>query len=229
MSRIAIIGAMQDEISPVYDFFETTKEEKVKWLNVVKGSLGKNEYYCAQSGVSKVNAAATTQLLIDKYDVDLVIMVGVCGAIEDIDIGDCVVATKLAHHDVDPEIIIKYNSDPNYFSEYFEVDEDLVKKMKSALNRDYDFNIYFGKIVTGETFIDSDGRSEIIRKFDPYAVDMESAAVAHTCFLNRKKVVVIKSVTDTQNESGQASFEKNYEYARHKSVEVLKDLIDNIL
>ncbi len=228
MKKIAIIGAMQDEIAPVYEFFKNKKEEKLKWLNVVKGSIDGTNYYCTQSGVSKVNAAATTQLLIDRYDVDLVIMVGVCGAIKDIDIGDCVVATKLAHHDVEPEIIIKYNSDPNYFSEYFEVDSSLVEKMKSVLNKEYDFNIYFGKIVTGEAFIDSEGRSEIIKNFDPYAVDMESAAVAHTCFLNQKKFIVIKSVTDTQNESGQSSFEKNYEYARHKSVAVLKDLMNSV-
>ncbi len=55
-----------------------------------------------KSGVGKVNAARTTQILIDKLNVKSVINVGSAGALNPIlNIGDIVIAEKLIQHDFD--------------------------------------------------------------------------------------------------------------------------------
>ena len=51
--------------------------------------------------VGKVNAAACTQTLIHKFDVDAIINTGVAGGLQpDVKVGDIVISTNVTHHDV---------------------------------------------------------------------------------------------------------------------------------
>lgn len=47
------------------------------------------------------------------------------------------------------------------------------------------FPILFGTIVTGEQFIEGKEREQINKKFAPLAVDMETAGIAHVCYVNK--------------------------------------------
>ena len=53
------------------------------------------------SGIGKVNAAVCTQILADLFSVDCVINTGIAGSLDArIDIGDIVISTDVAHHDM---------------------------------------------------------------------------------------------------------------------------------
>lgn len=55
----------------------------------------------------------------------------------------------------------------------FKSDSELVNKCKKAiLSNMFMQEIYFGKIVTGESFMTIEGRKEIIEKYDLLCVDM---------------------------------------------------------
>lgn len=84
-------------------------------------------------------------------------------------------------------------------------------------------NILFGKMVTGETFIDNKGRSEIISKFNPLCVDMETASIAHVCYVNKIPFISIRSITDTEDERGVEVFESNCLMAAKKSIDFVKN------
>ena len=84
-----------------------------------------------------------------------------------------------------------------------------------------DETVLVGKMVTGEAFIDQDGREAIIEKYNPQCVDMETASVAHVCYVNRNPFVAIRSMSDTPQESGNSNFAKYASAAAEKSVQVL--------
>lgn len=58
-------------------------------------------------------------------------------------------------------------------------------------------------------FIPDERREQIIRKFAPLSVDMETAAVAHVCYVNRIPFLAVRSITDTAAHSGIGAFEEN--------------------
>ena len=67
--------------------------------------------------------------------------------------------------------------------------------------------------LTGEAFITDDGRQRINEQFNPLTVDMETASIAHVCYVNKIPFIAIRSVTDTEKHSGAEYFEENCEKA----------------
>ena len=45
--------------------------------------------------------------------------------------------------------------------------------------------VRFGKMVTGEQFIEDDNREAINDVYSPLSVDMETASIAHVCHVNK--------------------------------------------
>lgn len=83
-------------------------------------------------------------------------------------------------------------------------------------------------MVTGEAFIDQDGREEIIENHNPLCVDMETASIAHVCYVNQIPFAAIRSISDTPHESGNESFEKHVIQAASASIQVLKNYLKSI-
>ncbi len=181
--------------------------------------------YC---GVCKVNAAIAAQILIDKFDVTHIIVIGVAGGIDSrLNIGDTVISTKIAYHDVDECILTEYH--PWMENIYFESNKTLVEICKKIVKENkFKQRIFFGKIVTGEAFINDSGRTEIIKKYNPLCVDMETASIAHVCYANKIPCVAIRSITDTENESGIETFENNCVLAANNSIEIVEKLLKSI-
>ncbi len=64
-------------------------------------------------------------------------------------------------------------------------------------------------MATGEAFITDEGRQKILEEFAPLTVDMETAAIAHVCYVNRVPFLAIRCVTDSAAHSGSENFDKN--------------------
>ena len=70
-----------------------------------------------------------------------------------------------------------------------------------------------GRTVTGDVFIEKDGRESIIERFNPVCCDMETAASAHVCYALNVPFNCVRAISDTEEEAGLGSFEKNVIYA----------------
>lgn len=77
----------------------------------------------------------------------------------------------------------------------------------------------------GEAFITDEGRAEINARFAPLTVDMETAAMAHVCYVNRVPFAAIRSVTDTADHSGMGTFEENCARASAVSATLVLDVL----
>lgn len=83
----------------------------------------------------------------------------------------------------------------------------------------------FGTIVTGEQFIGNEERPAICKTFHPLAVDMETAAIAHVCYVNEIPFLAVRTITDTASHEGIENFDKNCEKASEISAEIVAGML----
>ena len=89
-------------------------------------------------------------------------------------------------------------------------------------------SVRLGRTVTGEKFIEDDFRDAINQKYAPLSVDMETAGIAHVCYVNKIPFIAIRSITDTATHSGMDQFEENCQRASTISKDVVLDFLDEL-
>lgn len=207
--KIGIVCAGDDELAPFLSVIKDGKKTGKAMLEFYEGKIRDLDVVAVYSGVCKVNAAIASQILIDFFGVDIMINSGTAGGMNaGLEIFDTVISTEVCYHDVAPDILTEFH--PWMKSVFFESDKELIERSKTAVGKMYpQGNVVWGRMVTGESFITHQGRQEINDKFEPLTVDMESAAIAHVCYVNRIPFISIRCITDTAEHSGKDSFEDN--------------------
>lgn len=207
--KIGIICAGDEELSPFLPLINNCKITEKAMLKFYAGQIDGVEVIALFSGVCKVNAAIAAQLLIDVFRVDIIINSGTAGGMEpDLEIFDTVISTEVCYHDVGPDILTEFH--PWMKSVFFAADPTLISLSKSAVDKLMGSEkVVWGRMATGETFITDDGRQKICDEFAPLTVDMETAGIAHVCYVNRIPFIAIRCVTDTAKHSGINNFNQN--------------------
>ena len=188
--KIGIIVAMDRELQQLQQVFE--------------GS----QVIVEKCGIGKVNAALGVQRMINEHRPDCIISSGCAGGNgDDIEVKDVVVSTQLAYHDVYCGTAV--GSSVVYgqlqgLPARFDADPYLLQKAKEM--RQDGLAIHPGLIVTGDWFVDSrEKMRSIIDHFpEAKAVDMESAAIAHTCHLAGVPFISFRVVSDVPLRDTQA-------------------------
>ena len=164
-------------------------------------------------GIGKVNAALGAQRMINEFNPDVIISSGCAGGNgDDINVQDVVVSSELAYHDV---YCGKAIDDTTVYGQVqglparYQADSWLLEKAK---NLDCGVKVHPGLIVTGDWFVDSrDKMREIIGHFpEAKAVDMESCAIAQTCYINKVKFISFRVVSDIPLRDTDASQYHNF-------------------
>lgn len=206
--KIGLLCAMQSEIGQLLPHLHIVKETPAAGTIVFEGDIDGLEVAAAATGICKVNAGITAQMLIDRFNVTHVMMVGVAGGMDPrLGIHAVVFSERLAQHDVDPQFL-RHRPVPD--QGWFPGDKHLLSVCrKLAEDKAFLYPAFFGDMVTGEQFIADEGREAIMDAWHPLCVDMESAAAAHACFANGIPFLAIRAISDTAEESGMSSFEAN--------------------
>ena len=170
-----------------------------KEYNQLRPLFPEDQVFLQKSGIGKVNAALQTQEMIRQYKPDVIISSGCAGGNgDDINIQDVVVSTQIAYHDVYCGTAIGHSvyGQVQGLPPRFEADPDLLQKALQ-INQE-NLSIHPGLIVTGDWFVDSKEKMrEIIGHFpEAKAVDMESAAIAQTCYLNQVPFISFRVISD---------------------------------
>ena len=155
--------------------------------------------YLLESGIGKVNAARSTQVLIDNMDVDYILNVGVAGSVSrDVNKCDIVIADKLVQHDFNLTVFNRERGEIPNIGKYMDCDKELVDLAKSI---NIDTNIHFGTIASGDIFIsDENMGAKINKRFDVLCVEMEGAAIAQVCQLCNIPFLVVRTISDSPYE-----------------------------
>ena len=103
--KIAIIGAMEEEVEILRNKMENLQQETIAGCEYNIGTLNGADVVLLKSGIGKVNAAMSTAVLLEKYAPDVVINTGSAGGFSpELKVGDVVISTEVVHHDVDVTI-----------------------------------------------------------------------------------------------------------------------------
>lgn len=225
MQKIGIICAGDKEFEPFIQHIEKIKITNKAMLKFYEGTIMDIPVVALYSGVCKVNAAIATQILIDKFNVSIIINAGTAGGMDEkINLFDTIISTQVAYHDVDDEILTEFH--PWMSTIYFDADENLlnIAKLISKNNQ----TVHFGRMVTGEQFIQDNLREKINKKYFPLSVDMETASIAHVCYVNQVPFIAIRSITDTVSHSGIENFEKNCKQASNIAKDVVLAFLEEL-
>lgn len=226
MKKIGILCASDDELAPFLPRIRGEHLSRHAMLTFHEGNIDRTQVVALYSGVCKVNAALAAQILIDRYRVDAILSAGTAGGMDPaVQLLDTVVSTHVAYHDVADDILTEFH--PWMSSIYFEADAALLAAARAVQKRTA-APLRFGRTVTGEQFISERGREEILSKYAPLAVDMESAGIAHVCYVNRIPFLSLRAVTDTADHAGLAQFEQNCAAATKRSAEIVLLLLEEL-
>lgn len=230
MKTYGIITAMQEEKQEIENIMENIEKIEIYNLSFIKGKINNSKVVLVESGVGKVNAARTTQILIDNFNIEAVINVGSAGAANNkLNIGDIVIGKSLVQHDFD---ITAFGHPKGYISnagQYFNSDNQLIEQMKKAIKKldNIDFNILIGRIASGDIFCtDMNMKEKIRNKFEADAIEMEGAAIAQVCQLDNIPFIVVRGISDSPNGNNNITFEKYLEKASQRCAQIIEKFFE---
>lgn len=161
-----------------------------------EGMLAGNEVVLWQCGIGKVNAAVGTLRLIQEHHPDVILSTGLAGGIDKcLSVMDVVVGGQAVYHDVWCGMGNEYGQVQGLPAR-FDADARLLKVARATADGPY---VKEGLLCTGDQFItDKEALSVIKSKFpEGLACEMESAAIAHTCYMMQIPFMSIRVISDT--------------------------------
>ena len=230
MSKIGVIFAMKEELDEVLKQVDIKNEFNVFGLDFYSVVFKDTECILVECGVGKVNAARTTQIMIDVMKVDYIINVGVAGGVSNsLNVCDIVIGEKLVQHDFD---ITAFDHAKGYIPNvgvYLNSDEYLLRiaeKEKGSFN---ETNFHKGVIASGDIFCTSEKMSKKINeKFNALCVDMEGASIAQVAYLSGVPFLVVRSISDIPNNNNKITYEEFLEESSKIVAKFLLGMIEKI-
>ena len=230
--RIGIIGAMEEEVFTLKQEMQMDEVVEYASMQFYKGTLCGKEVVVVRSGIGKVNAAVCTQILVDKFQVGLLINTGVAGSLDAaIDIGDMVISTDLVEHDMDTSALgDPLGQIPRMDTFAFPADKELVQKAVAANEEaNLDIKTFTGRIVSGDQFISSaETKEKLVKHFQGKCAEMEGAAIAHAAYLNKVPCVIIRAISDKADHSSEMDYPTFEKQAIAHSVKFMNALLPRI-
>lgn len=225
--RVAIIGAMDVEIEDILNDLSEKQYKHQNDYNIITGNVGKYKIVLIKSGVGKVNAASTTQYIIDTYKPKFIINTGVAGSLSsDLKVGDVVIAEKMVQHDFD---VTAFGSPKGYMDNGVEPDKPTIyysdKKLIDNFTEKTNKNLKKGTIATGDIFVtDKNLKNNIKKEFNADVIDMESAAIVQTAKRNNIPVLVLRTISD-ENDGSEKDYNQNKQNTAQQSALLVLDFL----
>ncbi|HHO65043.1 MAG TPA: 5'-methylthioadenosine/adenosylhomocysteine nucleosidase [Epsilonproteobacteria bacterium] len=229
MHKIAIMGAMPEEIEPIISKLENLKETKYAANTYYEGTYHGKELVVAYSKIGKVFATLTATSLIEKFGCDVLLFSGVAGAISpELNIGDLIIADGLIQHDLD---ITAFGHPYGYVPEgevCILTDaalRDIAKEVAGAKG----LKLVEGIIATGDQFVADPERKEWISKtFEADALEMEGAAVAVVCSSLEVPFFILRAISDSADMDASFNFDEFLESSAKISADFILSMVDKI-
>ncbi len=227
--RIGIIVAMSKELELLKPMLENMRVSENNGTTFYIGTIGNHKIAAMQCGIGKVNAAIGTVTMIDTYHPELVINTGVAGGMNGkVKVMDMVVGSQVCYHDVwcgnfdDSAAYGQMQGMPLYY----EGAPSLISLIEES------DTLHCGLIVSGDQFITDEAQLEVITKHFPQAlaVDMESGAIAQTCYVRKTPFVSMRVISDSPgaNNDNSKQYSDFWVDAPAHSLSMVKELLHKL-
>lgn len=246
--RIAIISALREELAEELALVPDERQTVVAGRTFWQGHWQGHEVVAVLSGIGKVAAATTATVLLERFAPQQVIFTGVAGGLQTgVEVGDIVVASAFAQHDMDASPLYPRHEIPGYGHSHFAADlaltqvleiaaKDAITWVPKLLDADtqralglHTPSVHRGTLLTGDRFVSTQAESEALRTAFPQAlaVDMESAAVAQVCHDYGVPFGAVRTVSDRADDQAHVDFPHFLQQvARHYSARVVRKALN---
>ncbi len=212
---------MQKEVDSLVSFLNAEKLNLNKKFHIYQALTSKHEIYIMRTNVGEIDAAISTQFLIDQYDVKIIINYGVVGLINlNLNPNNLFIVNKVTHYDIDTSLIDKIEVGRYYeFDDvYIPVNYYSTKQLAKTLN------LVEVICASGDKFIASENdKNNLIKNFKADICEMELAGIALTCYRNDVQLISIKGASDycSINEYSDQKVKEVSEVLTSKIIELL--------
>ena len=227
--KLAIMGAMEEEIEPLLNYFEEikiTEYAKNKYYEVNYKGL---DIVIAYSKIGKVFASLTASTMIEKFGCDTLLFSGVAGAINpSLKVGDLIIANKLTQHDLD---IVAFGHPYGYVpggAVFINSDEKL-REIAKEIAYENNLKITEGIIATGDQFVaDEERKNWIGSTFGADALEMEGASVAVVCDALEVPFFILRAISDSADMDANFDFDEFLKSSAKNSADFLIKIVDKL-
>ncbi len=229
MTKLAIMGAMEEEIEPLLEYFENVKVTEFADNKYYEVNLNGLDIVIAYSKIGKVFASLTATTMIEKFGCDTLLFSGVAGGINPkLKIGDLIIAYKLCQHDLD----ITAFGHPNGFVPGGKVFVETSKELRDVafeVAEENNISVLEGTIATGDQFVHSVERKEFIEStFNADALEMEGASVAVICDALNVPFLILRAISDTADMDAGFDFDEFLKSSAKNSADYMIKIVKKL-
>jgi len=226
---IAIMGAMPEEIAPILEKLGEYKTTKYAGNSYYEATYDGINLVIAYSKIGKVFSTLTATIMCEHFKAEILLFSGVAGAISPkLQVGDLVVATKHAQHDLD---ITAFGHPFGYVPEgavFIETDAEL-RTLAHEVAKEMDKPLLEGIIATGDQFVADEERKKWIGEtFQADALEMEGGSVAVVCDALNVPFFILRAISDAADMDASFSFDEFLETSAIESAEFVMKMVDKI-
>ncbi|QMV72088.1 5'-methylthioadenosine/adenosylhomocysteine nucleosidase [Comamonas piscis] len=224
---LAILSALPEEQAGIAALLSDASATDYAGRRYTCGQLHGHAVVLALSGIGKVAAASTAATLIERFGAQAIVFTGVAGGLGDgVQVGDVVVASSYAQHDMDASPIFPRYEVPGYGRARFDCDAALSAQLAVAVQQCLASDaaawtaelglpaprMHQGLVVSGDRFVSSAAEVQALRSglqavgMDALAVEMEGAAVAQVCADHGLPFAAMRSISDRADDSAHLDF-----------------------
>lgn len=227
MKRIGMVVAIKREIAAVLEKFGQPLSEKRFGTMSVSDYRGQGyDLFVAHSGAGEIAAAAATELLIDLYQAEMILNVGVVGGLTpEMASARSVIVTKVVHYDYDASPI-----DPVVPGQYLELPDVYIPTDARLAARALTICPDLKPVIcaSADRFIDKSERKAALHEaYGAEVCDMESAAISLTAHRHGIPALLLKTVADSIT-GGAEGFEKSCRETALVAMEIAVKLIGEL-
>lgn len=219
---IGIIGAMKSEVDALKEKIIDAQTITISGVEFVYGRFGNINVVAAMSGIGKVFAAICAQTMILTFKPELVINIGVGGALQSgLNIADAAIAESVVQHDMDTTPI----GDPLGLISGINIvnipcSADFIDRMEKCA-KELGINFKRGVIASGDCFVNDKAKKQsIVDNFDAIVCEMEGASVGHVCYVNNIEFGVLRTISDNGDENSGNDYFESLEKASNAALEI---------
>jgi adenosylhomocysteine nucleosidase len=223
---IGMVVAIPEEIRALFENFGSYAGEDVEsGYRVFMYDVGRHRIIVSGSGAGEIEAAATTQFLITRYNVNLIVNFGVVGGLTpDMGLHRTVVVEKVVHYRYDATpfdktvVLGQHVGMPDLYMPATPNFIKAAKKVEPELE---------GVIcASADQFVEKAEDKKYLRDtFGADICDMESAGIVVTAIRNEVPVMLIKAVSDDV-EGNAEQFAETVSAAAATCVKVVRGILE---
>ena len=217
---IGLVIALKKEEEKLLSIANDINKVKLADKEAYECSLLNKKCIIAISGIGKVSSALTTQLLIDKYNIDFILNFGTCGGMnQTVKIKNYYAVSKCCQYDFD---LTELDPVPlGYIQDYDRVFFDCYTTGIDFLEKTV--------LASADKFTNKNIDVKTVNEMGCSLCDMEGSAIAQVCTSNSIPLVMVKGITDVYgSQTAPEQFMENLTEVSNGFPEVILKVIENV-